>query len=103
MRLLLIWAQIHPAIGDPDKPGRIQVGAGQAVDAENFDVSRRWDPDTDLDRDALDAAMAVDPPTSVDDLFALLASQLQAQLGYHVAVQAIRPRPVPDAEPSLEP
>lgn len=92
MRLLLIWAQIHPALGTAENPGRIQVGAAQAADAEDFDTGRRWDPDTDLDRAKVDAAMAADPPTSIDDFLALLAGEVQKETGYHVGVQAIRPR-----------
>lgn len=103
MRLLLIWAQIHPAIRVGEAVGRIQVGAAQAVDAENFDASRRWDPDTDLDRAKVDAAMAADPPTSIDDFLALLAGELQKETGYHVAVHEARPLPEPEPEPEEKP
>lgn len=98
MRLLLTWLQIHPALG---QSGRIQVGAAQAVDAENFDAGRRWDPDTDLDREKLDAAMAKDPPTSVAEFLELAAAELQRETGYHVGIHLQRPRepePEPDAD-----
>lgn len=98
MRLLMTWLQIHPAIGEA---GRIQVGAAQAVDAENFDAGRRFDPDTDLDRESLDARMAADPPTSVSDFLELIAAELQAVTGFHVTPQIMRP--VPPQEPAPEP
>lgn len=103
MRLLLMWAQIHTAIGGPESPARIQVGTAQAVDAENFDVGRRWDPDTDVDRAKVDAAMAADPPTSIDKFLAILAGEVQKETGYHVAIQAVRPRPEPEPEPEERP
>lgn len=96
MRLLLTWLQIHPAIGEA---GRIQVGAAQAVDVENFDAGRRWDPDTDLDREKLDAAMAANPPGSVSELLELVAGELQKETGYHVGIHLQRPAPEPEPEP----
>lgn len=99
MRLLLTWLQIHPAIGEN---GRVQAGAAQAVDVENFDVGRRWEPDTDLDRDQLDAAMAKNPPTSVAALLELVAGELQKETGYHVGIHLQRPAPEPEAEKAGE-
>lgn len=96
MRLLLTFLQIHPALGPK---GRVQVGAAQAVDAENFDAGRRYEPDTNLDRDRLDAAMAKSPPMSVAALLELVAGELQTVTGYHVATHLERPAPVPEPEP----
>lgn len=97
-RLLLSWLQIHPAIGNPDAPGRIQAGAHMAVDAEDFTAGRRYEPDTDIGRDQLDARMAADPPRSVDDFLALVCAEVQNETGMHVTPQKIRPRPPADAE-----
>lgn len=102
-RLLLSWLQIHPAIGNPDSPGRIQAGAHIATDAEDFDAGRRYEPDTDIDRESFDARMAASPPRSVDDLLALVCLEVQTATGLHVTPQKIRPRPEPVEEAPAEP
>lgn len=94
-RLLATWLQIHPAIN------RIEAGAALAVDSLNHRQGRRWEPDTQIKIEDLDAELAKAPPNSTAKLMEIIAGLIARETGQPTSV--MEPPPPPEPQPEAEP